>query len=121
AGLRVVSWVSAVAMRLGEDSGARRGGKAQNSTRRLIALPSVAVLQAAQFGVQCRVGGEHTVGDLGDLLGVPPLPFQLRDFGLLVHGHLECEAPLRSETAQRQLTLRHVMNQLTRSAGSFHE
>src|SRR3989454_4886790 len=54
-------------------------------------------------------------------LGFPPLSLQLGDFGLLVHGHLEREAPLRSEAAQRQLAPGHVLNQLTRSAGAFHE
>src|SRR5438034_7401834 len=89
-------------MRLGEDSEARKATKGQISTRWLIAR-RLAILQPTQLLFQLRRRGEQAVRDLGDLLGILPLPLQRFDLRLLVHGHLEGEPPLRGDAAQRQL------------------
>src|SRR5207249_3112821 len=90
AGLRAAIWVSAVAMRLGEDSERGKATKGRISTRRLTAIRA-ALLQAPQLGLQFRRRREQAVGDLGDFLCLPPLPFQPRDLRLLVHRHLQGE------------------------------
>src|SRR6266540_7076091 len=100
AGLRGLRGERGVAMRLGEDSEVGEGAKGRNSTRRLIALPGLRMLQTAQFLFQFRIRRQHAVRDLGDLLGFAPPALELRDLGLLVDRHFEREAPLRCEAAQ---------------------
>src|SRR5207249_1616873 len=104
-------------MRLGEDSDARKGTKGQISTRWLIAR-WLAVLQPTQLFLQLRGGGEQAVRDLGDLLGVLPLPLQRFDLRLLVHRDLEGEPPLRGDAAKRQLPQGHAADEALGPAGA---
>src|SRR5213592_3706167 len=120
AGFRAVIWVNAVAMRLGEDSDARKGTKGQISTRWLIPR-WLAVLQLTQLFLQLRGGGEQAVRDLGDLLGVLPLPLQRFDLRLLVHRDLEGEPPLRGDAAKRQLPPGHVADEALGPAGALDQ
>src|SRR6266704_3997736 len=106
---------------LGEDSEAGEDAKGQYSTRRLIALPWLQVLQAAQLIFQFRIVGEHAAGDFGDLLCFFPAALELRDFGPFVHGHFEGEAPLRREAAERELAPGDIADQFIGSPGALHE
>src|SRR2546426_10112420 len=105
-------------MRLGEDSEGRKATKGRISTRWLTAIQA-ALLQAPQFGFQFRRRREQAVGDLGDFLGLPPLPFQPRDLRLLVHRHLQGEPAIRRDAAERELTPGDVADEPLRAAGTL--
>ena len=83
-----------------EDSLSLRAGVGQNSTRRLI---SVSVFQPTQLLLDQRRRPECAVSDLGDFLGLSPLPLELFDLCALIHRHFERESSLRPESPQRQL------------------
>src|SRR5438270_823105 len=120
AGLRAAIWVSAVAMRLGEDSERGKATKGRISTRRLTAIRA-ALLQAPQLGLQFRRRREQAVGDLGDFLCLPPLPFQPRDLRLLVHRHLQGEPSIGRDAAEAQLAPADVADQSLRPAGALDQ
>src|ERR1051325_3234354 len=80
-----------------------------------------AVFQTPQLLLELRRRAEHSVGDIGELLRLLPLPLQLFDLRALVHGHFQRESPLGRETAQGELAARDVTDQPVRPPDVFYQ